>query len=79
MKHARADYDRIQDPSGKIPQDEPVFLIRGQDLAAPAALRCYAMEAARNGAADDLVAATLNHAREMERWQATRRRKTPDL
>jgi hypothetical protein len=36
MRHARADYDRIQDPDGLIPQDEPVFLIRGQDRAAPA-------------------------------------------
>ncbi len=39
MKHARKDYDRIQDTVGKIPENEPVFLIRGQDLAAPAALR----------------------------------------
>ncbi len=23
MKHARSDYDHIQDPSGKIPNDEP--------------------------------------------------------
>lgn len=31
MKHARADYDRIQDPAGKIGEDEPVFLLRAQD------------------------------------------------
>lgn len=31
MKHAREDYNRIQDLEGKIPEDEPVFLIRGQD------------------------------------------------
>lgn len=31
MIHARKDYDHIQDPSGKIPLDEPVFLVRGQD------------------------------------------------
>ena len=29
MKHARDDYNRIQDPAGKIPEDEPVFLLRG--------------------------------------------------
>ena len=34
MKHARSDYDRIQDPDGKIPANEPVFLIRGQDVCA---------------------------------------------
>lgn len=31
MKHARKDYDRIQDPAGLIPDNEPVFLVRGQD------------------------------------------------
>lgn len=31
MIHARSDYDHIQDPSGKIGKDEPVFLIRGKD------------------------------------------------
>ena len=42
MKHARKDYDRIQDPENKIPDDEPVFLIRGQDTTAPAVLRYWA-------------------------------------
>lgn len=31
MLHARSDYNRIQDPSGKIPADEPVMLFRAQD------------------------------------------------
>lgn len=35
MKHAREDYNRIQDPAGLIPEDEPVFLLRGQDRFAP--------------------------------------------
>lgn len=42
MKHARADYDRIQDPAGLIPEDEPVFLLRGQDIFAPQRLRDWA-------------------------------------
>lgn len=79
MKHAREDYDRIQDPAGKIPADEPVFLIRGQDLAAPEALRQYAIEAHRKGASIDIVIATLDQARAMEKWQRERARKTPDL
>lgn len=33
MKHAREDYNRIQDPAGLIPDGEPVFLIRGKDIA----------------------------------------------
>lgn len=69
MKHARDDYDRIQDPAGLIPADEPVFLIRGQDKAAPRALRRYALEAARQGAGDDIVNRTLAHAVAMEVWQ----------
>lgn len=79
MKHARADYDRIQDPLQKIHVNEPVFLIRGQDLAAPEALRQYALEAHRQGADNDLIIATLDQARAMEKWQREKTRKTPDL
>jgi len=79
MKHARKDYNRIQAPENKIPADEPVFLIRGQDLAAPNALRAYAFEAHRMGAEPHLIEATLRHAREMEDWQRDRARKTPDM
>lgn len=31
MRHAREDYSRIQDPEGKIPENEPVMLFRAQD------------------------------------------------
>lgn len=79
MKHARKDYDRIQDPEGKIPENEPVFLIRGQDLAAPETLRAYAMEAHRKGASQLIIDATLRQAREMEQWQREVARKTPDM
>ena len=41
MKHLREDYDRIQDPAGKIGEDEPVFLLRAQDKAFPAMLQSY--------------------------------------
>lgn len=79
MKHARKDYDRIQDPDGKIPEKEPVFLIRGQDLAGPETLRAYAVEAHRNGASQIIIDATLRQAREMEKWQREVARKTPDM
>ena len=80
MKHARADYNRIQDPAGLIPEDEPVFLIRAQDAIAPMILRHYAVEAHRVGASRELCEATLNQANEMERWQRERSaRKTPDM
>ncbi len=79
MKHARSDYDRIQDPAGKIPEQEPVFLIRGQDKAAPETLRAYAMNAHRVGADNALVMAVLGHAKTMEEWQRRQAAKTPDL
>lgn len=79
MKHARPDYNRIQDPAGLIPDNEPVMVLRGQDIAAPAALRAYATAAATAGASDELVLTVLKHARAMEEWQRLVARKTPDL
>jgi hypothetical protein len=80
MKHAREDYqDRIVDLAGKIPENEPVLLLRGQDSAAPFALRAYAGQAALDGASDDLVGKVLDQADKMEEWQRTQTSKTPDL
>lgn len=39
MLHASSDYNHITDPSGKIPADEPVFLLRAQDQTAAPTLR----------------------------------------
>jgi hypothetical protein len=54
MIHARADYNRIQDPavdnpslaagSTPIGEDEPVFLLRARDQCAPAALLMWASQ-----------------------------------
>lgn len=41
MIHSRADYQRVQDPENKIPADEPVFLIRGQDETAADTLQFW--------------------------------------
>ena len=76
MRHARDDYMRIQDPDGKIPKDEPVFLMRGQDIIGPKVLRFYAAKCAN----EDVAAMVLAWAFEMERWQAeTHRVKVADL
>lgn len=77
MKHARPDYNRIQDPAGLIPENEPVFLIRGQDLAAIPVLRYYVMTAIKVGASQDLIDATYQHIKAMEEWQRAVARKTP--
>ena len=79
MKHAREDYNRIQDPEGKIPEDEPVFLIRGQDIAAVSAVRAWAAYAEALGAKPDIVRAARKHAELMAEWQTQHGRKLPDL
>lgn len=38
MRHARSDYDSVQDMSGRIPDDEPVFLLRATDSLAPSVI-----------------------------------------
>jgi hypothetical protein len=57
MIHARDDYNRIQDPAGLIPQDEPVFLLRAQDVAAPQIVAAWADAIERLGGSPELVAA----------------------
>ena len=68
MIHARDDYNRIQDPANKIPQDEPVFLLRGQDKVAAAAVRVWAV--LNDEASGDPEASRLarEHAEKMEAW-----------
>lgn len=79
MKHARKDYDRIQDPAGLIPEDEPVFLLRGQDVSAPLALAAYAVQASADGASDELVLKVVKHAGRMKKWQREHAVKVADL
>lgn len=77
MRHARADYDRIQDPAGLIPQDEPVFLLRGQDKFAAETLRYYA-HLVRNSENPDerIIIATEMQVERMKEWP---KHKAPDL
>ena len=68
MRHARSDYNRIQDPAFIIPADEPVFLIRGKDMAGAAAVRAWALEAQNVGADATIIDAALAHAKLMDAW-----------
>jgi hypothetical protein len=69
MQHARKDYtDRIQDSAGEIPQDEPVFLIRGQDEVGHAAVRAWAHLHRQNGGSDPAYLLAMRHADRMEQW-----------
>jgi hypothetical protein len=76
MKHARPDYDRIQDPAGLIPENEPVFLLRGQDRYAALAVEFYANTVAANGGDKDLVQKTRDQVARMRNWPT---HKEPDL
>lgn len=80
MKHAREDYNRIQDPEKLIPEDEPVLLFRAQDKYATKALRAYvkAIKADPVASHDALEVAKL-----VDKWadvmDAWRLKKSPDL
>lgn len=76
MKHAREDYNRIQDPEGKIPEDEPVFLIRAQDELSGDVVRAWANLAEERGADPELVKRAFAHASKMDQWS---KKKKADL
>lgn len=77
MRHARSDYDRIQDPAGIIAEDEPVFLIRGTDVVGPEAIKAWAYLAASQGASDDIVNTAILQAEKMKEWQKVNGCKIP--
>ena len=82
MKFTREDYNRrIVDLENRIPENEPVFLLRGQDKFASLTLKKYCEfleEEAKQRSNPDLevMAKELReHAREMLLWKYS---KTPD-
>jgi hypothetical protein len=77
MRHAREDYNRIQDPEEKIGKDEPVFLLRAQDKFAPVVVRMWA-ELVEASGDRDLADVAFEHACEMDEWQIANGSKTPD-
>ena len=79
MIHARDDYNRIQDPEGKIGEDEPVFLIRAQDRNAPLVVEYWAEMAELLGADQDIINLARQHAARMRQWQIKHGDKIPDL
>ena len=80
MKHARLDYQRIQDPAGLIPEDEPVFLLRAQDATAPATIREWVrLQRMRNDCAEIACELATRHVAAMEIWQWDHGCKTADV
>jgi hypothetical protein len=68
MRHARDDYNRIQDPAGLIPDGEPVFLLRGQDVHASSALRFYAVLIDSVNGSPEVARLTREQADRMDEW-----------
>jgi len=79
MKHAREDYNRIQDPENKIPENEPVFLLRAQDKVAPLVVEIWALVAELVGADNHIVEAAFDHSQSMREWQFEHGSKVPDM
>lgn len=69
MKHLRSDYDGIQDSTGKIPDDEPVFVLRGKDPSAAAAVRAWAHDVDKRGGDPLLVGRAMEWAAVMSVYQ----------
>lgn len=59
-----------------IPADEPVFLLRGQNVVAADTVRWWVEQAENVGAAPDIIAVALEHADRMEAWP---KKKVADL
>jgi len=78
MIHARDDYNRIQDPENKIGEDEPVFLLRAQDVFFIPMLRYYRTKMVEIGniAMADKVDEQIQRAQD---WEETHKVKLPDL
>ena len=76
MLHARPDYNRIQDPEKKIPEDMPVFLLLGKDKHASKAVRFYADEVEKDNGDPEIVRLARQHADLMD---ALPEHKSPDI
>jgi hypothetical protein len=79
VKHARKDYERIQDPLKLIPEGEPVFLLRAQDKLAPYLLDSWAAGAEVIGCKQDIIDLVRQQAQAMRDWQQLYCSKIPDL
>lgn len=80
MKFGRSDYNkRIIDTAGKIPEDEPCFLLRANDSLAPRMLLNWAMELRLAGGDPNMAREAEDHAQAMIQWQKSHGAKTPDM
>lgn len=76
VRYGREDYQEAFDPFQIVPHDEPVFLLRAQDICASACVRYWAELNDHNGGDPRLSAAARAHAEVMDRWPV---KKTADF
>lgn len=62
----------------KAGDDEPVFVLRAQDMLAPELVREWVFRARINGVPEEKVAEARRIADAMEDWQVANHRKMPD-
>ena len=79
MIHAREDYNRIQDPEGKIAEDEPVFMVRAKDILSKDVMRYWAARHIKEGGDREMAQMVLDHANLAEEWQKKNGCKVADL
>lgn len=68
MLHPRKDYQRIQDPAGLIPENEPVFMLRAQDTVAARTVRDWTEYNKDAGGDPKLSEMAREHAAKMDLW-----------
>lgn len=61
-----------------MPDDEPVFVLRAQDRAAPHAIEGWVEEASALGASEEKIAGGEEHRLAFVEWAKTHRTKVPD-
>jgi hypothetical protein len=64
-----AKYGKIAVERGSIPEDEPVFLLRGKDKLVPRLLEYYEMMCKAQGANEGQQESVIRAAEEIRRWQ----------
>lgn len=61
-----------------VPEEEPVFVLRAQDIVAPEIVREWAYRAAMMGTPREKIVEARKLADAMEDWQIAHHRKVPD-
>ncbi len=75
MRHAHPKFRGVQDADKRIPEDEPVFLLRAQDSLAAGLVLQWADELEGQGGSIELADTARRWAKEMELWPI---KKLPD-